>query len=112
MKPDHGIQGAEVRSGLITGAEAELFEAARRLLKRHLIHKREIPNGRDFLFSGPETELHGALKTLVEVEHKQNRLLRLDHVLVDEYFLLRIIGTEQNEETIRRYFDQDDKGKE
>jgi len=109
-RPDHTDTG-EARAGLSSTAEAASFEAAKRLLKQHLIHKREIPNGRDFLFSGPKTELHDALKSLVEIEHKRNRLLHLDYVQVDEYFLLRIMGSEEYGEIIQEYFERDEETK-
>ena len=94
----------DVLAGLKNPSEVDSFRAARVLLLQHLIHKREIPNGCDFLFSGPAREIHDALKTLVDVEHRHGPFLCLDYARVDEYFLLRITGSGQYEEMIRGYF--------
>ena len=111
MKRLGHADSGEIRSGLSSSAEAASFEAVKGLLKQHLIHKREIPNGRDFLFSGPATELHDALKSLVEINHKRNQLLHLDYVQVDEFFLLRIMGSGEYAEIIQGYFEGDDETK-
>ena len=81
------------------------FTAAQVLLKRHLIHTREIPNGRDFLFDGPKEELHAALKLIVEVENASGKLLHMNYVEVDQYFLLRVAGSEADQQIIAAYFE-------
>jgi len=95
-----------VRSVGIPGAVV----AARSALSRHLIHTREVPNGRDFLFSGPSDEIHDALKTLVDAEHHAEPSLQLDYAQVEEYFLLRVVGSSSCGELIRNYFPQRPKG--
>lgn len=81
------------------------FTAAQVLLKSHLVHTREIPNGKDFLFLGPQEELHSALKLIAEVEHTSSRFLHLDYAQVDQYFLLRVVGSESEQLVIAGYFE-------
>jgi len=85
--------------------EVVRFAEACQLLKRHLVHTREILNGKDFLFSGPSQELHTALKSLVEIEHRCSRFLQFDYVQIDEYFLLRAAGIEKHLPIIESYFE-------
>ena len=80
------------------------FVAAQVFLKGHLVHTREILNGLDFLFLGPQKELHDALKLMVDVEAKNNRILHINYVQVDQYFLLRVIGLETEQQMIAGYF--------
>ena len=86
---------------VLTGARLNL---ARDLLKRNLVHVREIPNGRDFLFLGPELETHDALKAIVDAEKVTTRFLHIDYVQVDQYFLLRIVGSDSEQYAISTYF--------
>ena len=81
------------------------FAATRLLLRGHLVHKRDIPNGRDFLFRGPNDELHTSLRELVDIERSHARFLQFDYVQVDEYFLLRVVGSEEYQHAIATYFD-------
>lgn len=83
----------------------ERFTVARRFLQAHLVVRREIPNGVDFLFSGEAADLHAALKDLVEIEHRASRFLLVDYTEIDEYLLLRVIGGAEHRETIEGYFD-------
>jgi hypothetical protein len=69
-----------------------------------LIVTREIPNGRDFLFSEGSEQMHSVLKALVEFERGHDRNLQCDYVKVEEYFLLRIIGSKDVQERIQRFF--------
>ncbi|HCV43466.1 MAG TPA: hypothetical protein DGH68_08265 [Bacteroidetes bacterium] len=78
---------------------------AQALLQRYLVHTREILHGKDFLFLGPEEELHEALRLLVEVEHRSNRFIHVDFAQVDEYFLLRVIGSGVDQQVISGYFE-------
>jgi hypothetical protein len=83
----------------------ERFTVARAFLQQHLVVKRDIPNGRDFLFTGPERDLQSALKDLVEIEHLASRFLQFDYAQIDEYFLLRVVAGEDYQATIDAYFD-------
>jgi hypothetical protein len=83
----------------------QTFAGARRLLKKHLVHTREVPNGRDFLFLGPNVELHDALRLVIDVEQKNRRFIHFDFARVDEYFLLRVLGTEADQVHITGYFE-------
>ena len=98
-------QMQDVSSAPLDPEDLERFTAARTLLKKHRIHTREILNGKDFLFSGPVETLHNSLKELLEIEHRTNRFLQFDYAQIDEYFLLRIVGSERHQDTITTYFD-------
>jgi len=65
----------------------------RQLLRTYLIHTREVPNGKDFVFSGPPQLLHDLLRRLVLSEQARwGELLRLDFTDVGPFYLLRVIG--------------------
>ena len=84
---------------------ASARESTRSLLKKYLVHTREVPNGKDFLFLGPREVLHDALQGLVDLERKGKRFDHVDFAEVDAYFLLRIAGTESVQHIISKYFD-------
>jgi len=81
------------------------FSSAREFLRQHLIHRRDILNGKDFLFSGPSDDIHKALKTVVTIEHEASRFLQFDYVQIENYFLLRVVAVADYQETIGSYFD-------
>lgn len=91
-------------SSLSHGKSVAQFTEAHAFLKRYLVHTREILNGRDFLFLGPKPELHEALKLIIEIEHKSDRFLHVDFAQVDEYFLLRLVGSGTSLSVISEYF--------
>ncbi len=95
----------EILTSLHDPGEIDRFTSARSVLKQHLILKREILNGRDFLFSGPADEVHRALKNLLIIEHKAGRFLEFDYAEVDEIYLLRIVGEACHQDVIDTYFD-------
>jgi hypothetical protein len=95
----------DVLSALPSRDERERFAAARALLKSHLVHLREVPNGRDFLFSGPVEELHDALKDLREIESRCTRFMEFDYARIEDVFLLRIVAHPRYLGTIETYFD-------
>jgi hypothetical protein len=95
----------EMIAALTDKAAAERFVRARDVLKSHLIHTREILNGRDFLFLGPEEDLRDALKLIVATEHMNPRFLHVDYVEIDKYFLLRVVGTGAEQEAVSSYFE-------
>ena len=95
----------DVVSALPSEQERERFTEARLQLKRHLVHKREVPNGRDYLFSGPSEVLHPALKDLRDLESRCSRFLEFDYARIDEYFLLRIVAISAHQAVIDTYFD-------
>lgn len=97
---------ADVVSALQDQAERDRFVNAVKILKEHLIHKREIPNGRDFLFAGTTGSLHEALRDLRDLEQQTSRFLQFDYAQIEGYFLLRIIGRTDRQSTIESYFDQ------
>ena len=95
----------EIAFSLGDRTAVERFHNARRLLQQHLVVKREIPNGKDFLFTGPREQLQQALKDLVEIEHRASRFLLFDYAPVEDYFLLRVIAGSEHQETIDTYFE-------
>ena len=94
----------EVLASVRNPQESERFMQARQVLQKHLVHTREIPNGKDFVFSGPAEVVHQALRDLLSIEHQVGRFLLFDYARVDEFYLLRIVGTESYEEAIDSYF--------
>ncbi len=84
----------------------ERFMRARQTLQEHLVYTREILNGKDFVFSGPENLIHLALHDLVAVEHQVDRFLLFDYAKVDEFYLLRIVGTGAYKDAIESYFEE------
>ncbi len=95
----------EIALSLGDRGAAERYSAACAYLRQRLMVKREIPNGRDFLFSGPERELQEALRELVSVEQKASRFFQFDVVRIDEYFLLRVVAGAEHREAIDHYFE-------
>ncbi len=94
----------ELLSKLSNPQDADRFLSAIAVLRPRLIHTREIPNGLDFLFSGPEKEIHAALRSLTEIEPRGGCNLRLDYVRIETYFLLRVLGSQECQDLIRSYF--------
>jgi len=106
MTKGHRRSHAEdVVSALPSQQERERFTRARLLLKEHLVHKREVPNGRDYLFSGPADLLQPALRDLRELEGRCSRFLEFDYAQIDEYFLLRIVALPAHQTVIDTYFE-------
>ena len=95
----------DVVSALASQADRERFTRARLVLKEYLVHRREVPNGRDYLFSGPGELLHPALRDLRELESRCTRFLEFDYAQIDEYFLLRIVANSAHQTVIETYFD-------
>ncbi len=95
----------EVLSSVRDPESSERFMRARQTLQEHLVYTREILNGKDYVFSGPENLIHIALRDLVAIEHQVGRFLLFDYARVDEFYLLRIVGTEGHKEQIESYFD-------
>ena len=104
MSPGERQRGGPSRLSLQGGRETSSLEEARKLLGHHLVHTREVANGRDFLFSGPKEKLHEALRRLVEFEHRRETGLKLDFAEIEEYFLLRITGAPLLQGQISGYF--------
>ena len=85
--------------------DAERFTEVRSFLREQLVMTRDTPIGRDYLFAGGSEELHAALKDLVAIEHKHPCNLKFDYTELNEYFLLRIVGQQEEREDIASYFD-------
>ena len=101
----HRSHKDEVVASLRDKQVIQQFLDAQALLKRHLVHTRQILNGKDFLFLGPRDELHDALKLIINIEHEYSRFIHIDFVQVDEYFLFRIVGSEADQQLVSRYFE-------
>ncbi len=94
----------ELLSKLTSPQDAGRFLSAIAVLRPLLVHTREIPNGLDFLFSGPEQEVHAALRSLTEVEPRGGCNLQLSYVRIEAYFLLRVLGSQECQDLVRSYF--------
>ena len=94
-----------VVSSLGNHPDAERYRAAIEFLQMHLMIKRDIPNGKDFLFSGPEKQVLEALKVLTAVEHRSSPFLQFDYARINGYYLLRVIGGAEHQDAIAGYFD-------
>ena len=105
MKSGRSSHADEVVSTLADVRDREKFTNARRVLKQHLIHTREVSNGKDYLFSGPREELQVALRDLRALEQRCSRFLQFDYAEVEEYFLLRITGHSRYQGAIEVYFE-------
>lgn len=92
---------------LVDPRDRERITGIRSLLRRHRVHTRDIVNGKDFLFSGPSEELHIALRDLLEIEHRSSQSLHFDFAQIDQYFLLRITGFKDQQDTISEYLEHD-----
>jgi hypothetical protein len=95
----------EILASLADPRDAEKFLASIHVLRPHLMHTREVPNGRDFLFSGPAEELRGALRALTEIETRGGCHIHLNYVQLEGYFLLRVVGSEECQDLILSYFE-------
>jgi hypothetical protein len=106
MKPRRrSSQSGLARAVLDDVRDGERFTTARSLLQRHRVHTRDILNGKDFLFAGPVEVVLPALKELVDIEHRQRRFLQFDYAQIEDYFLLRIVGSSKHQGVIATYFD-------
>ncbi len=94
-----------VISALRDAKAAERYTGARLFLQMHLVVTRDIPNGKDFLFSGDAAQIQEALKTLVAIEHRSSPFLEFDYARIEQYYLLRVVGGPEHQDTIGRYFD-------
>jgi hypothetical protein len=90
------------------GTEARDFRDALVRLRKYLIHRRDLLNGKDFLFSGPTEEIHAALARLVETEHVHSHGLHCDYTQIDDFFLLRVLGPPERQVEIESYFELSD----
>ncbi len=104
MTPSSRNHTQELLAKLSNPRDADRFLSAIGVLRPRLIHTREIPNGLDFLFSGPEEEIHAALRSLTEIEPRGGCNLQLNYVRIETYFLLRVLGSQECQDLIRTYF--------
>ena len=74
-------------------------------LREWIVHTRDVANGKDYLFSGPEQEIRNHLKSLISAEKMRSADLMLTYVHLDEYVLLRITGPPSAQSTIGKYFE-------
>jgi hypothetical protein len=85
--------------------EARRFRSALAILRETLVMTRDTPIGRDYLFAGIPGDVREALRDIIAAEHRHDCGLHLDYVVVEDYFLLRIVGREELHEDILGYFD-------
>lgn len=97
-------KGDRVETSFERGKSAQ-YDEVRGLLRKYLVHTREILNGKDFLFLGPRNVLHEALARIVDFEHGKKRFTYVDFAEIEEYFLLRVVGQETDQHHISGYFE-------
>jgi hypothetical protein len=86
--------------------DVERLLDALRVLRRCLVHTRNVANGLDFLLSGPADELRAALRTLGELDRRGQCLLGFDYVQLEGYFLLRVVGTPECQDLVLSYLEE------
>ena len=92
-------------SPMITPDSSDRLKQVKASLKQYLVHTRELLNGCDYLFSGPESEIHTILSHLVKAERRPIHDIQFNYVKVENYFLLRMMGSEKHQREIRAFFD-------
>ena len=108
MKPKKRSSRMEGRGDVLVDLQNRgRIAGIKSLLRRHRVHTRDIVNGKDFLFSGPSEELHIALRDLLEIEHRSKQSLHFDFARIDQYFLLRITGSRDQQDAISEYFEHE-----
>ncbi len=80
------------------------LDGLRKTLGEYLVRVRPIPNGRDFLFSGPMETVENAARALVEKETSTGAGVQFDMARLDEVLLLRLTGGRGSGAKIRTYF--------
>lgn len=101
MNADHL---AALRAAHEDGDNLTRFHEARTVLREHLVRTRDVPNGCDYLFEGPEELLRHALHVLVTAERKVGWTLHIDYARVENFFLLRIVSRDDCSEACDSYF--------
>jgi hypothetical protein len=104
MTPSARSHTQEILAKLANPQDADRFISAVAVLRPRLIYTREVANGLDFLFAGPEQEIHAALRSLTEIEPRGGCHLQLNYVRIETYFLLRVLGSQECQDLIRSYF--------
>jgi len=88
------------------------LDTLRKVLGGYLVHVRPIPNGRDFLFSGPMDTVENAARALAEKEISAGANFQIDMARLGEVFLLRLRGPRGSGGKIRDYFKTRESGTE
>ncbi len=95
----------ELVSSLADQGEQERFMKALNTLGPHVVHKREVSNGKDFLFGDTSESLHDALKDLVSLEHHVHHKVQFNYARLENFFLLRITGKTDTQPLIDTFFE-------
>ncbi len=90
---------------ILASRHSEGKSLIRSTLRQWIVHARDVANGKDFLFSGPERQIRTNLKSLIAEEKVKSTELTLTYVHIDEYVLLRITGPPSAQSTIDKYFE-------
>ncbi len=100
-----GIHGDQV--ALLRGSANKVARPLEAIvqLRAWLVHTRELLDGRDFLFSGPPSEIQQSLSVIVNTEHNLSSGLQCFFTRIDTYFLLRIQGPKDRQHDIASYFE-------
>jgi hypothetical protein len=104
MTPSARSHTQEILAKLGDPQDADRFLSAIAVLRPRLVYTREVSNGLDFLFAGPDEEIYAALRSLTELESRGGCHLQLNYVRIEAYFLLRVLGSQECQDLIRSYF--------
>jgi hypothetical protein len=107
MTPSARSHTQEILARLGDPGDVDRFLSAIAVLRPRLVLTREVANGLDFLFAGPEEEIRAALRSLTEIEPRGGCPLQLNYVRIEAYFLLRVLGSQECQDLIRSYFGDD-----
>ena len=100
----------DIVSSLPDQSEKERFMKALNALGPHVVHKREVSNGRDYLFESGSQPLHDALKELVSLEHCVGNSVQFNYARLEDFLLLRITGKNEIQPLIDAFFEPDQPG--
>jgi hypothetical protein len=98
---------ANVVSGMTDQSEKAKFMKALDTLGPHVVHKRVVPNGRDFLLGDTSSNVHEALKDLASLERRVSHAVKFDYARLENYFLLRITGKTEHQSMIDGFFESE-----
>ncbi|GEM_PF-2279003 len=97
----------DIVSSLSDQNEKERFTKALNALGPHVVYKREVSNGKDFLFEGTSGSLHDALKDLASLEHCVSNAMQFNYARLDNFLLFRITGKAEMQPLIDAFFEPD-----
>ncbi len=98
---------ADIVSSLSDQSEKERFMKALNTLGPHVVHKREVSNGKDYLFDSASESLQEALRDLVSLEQRVGHTVQFNYARLEDFLLLRITGRTETQPLIDAFFEPD-----